>query len=151
MYLIGILIFLAFLILLTGFVGSPGQMVFVDPASFVVILAVTVPILLASGLLPDLGKGFRLMGSRTNPFSLIELKRIRQALRLTFRTLLMSGCLGTLVGLVALLSALDKPERFGPAIAVAILTFLYALVFSFLLLPISARVNTMIDTLQEDD
>ena len=149
MYLIGILIFLVFLVALASFSGPLG--IFIDLPSLVVILAVTVPIQMASGLLPDLGKGFRLMGSRTNPYSLIELKRIRQSLRLAFRSLLLSGGLGSLVGTISLLAHLEDPARIGPSLAIAMLTFLYAMVLSFLLLPIHARVHAMIDTLEEAD
>jgi hypothetical protein len=76
MYLIGIIVFLVLTTLLMTISAPP--MVFLDFPSLLVILGVTVPILLASGLLPDLGKGFRLMTAKENPFSLFELKRIRR-------------------------------------------------------------------------
>lgn len=149
MYLIGIIVFLVLTTLLMTISAPP--MVFLDFPSLLVILAVTVPILLASGLLPDLGKGFRLMTAKENPFSLFELKRIRQACHLTQRVLPLAGVLGTLVGLVGLLTHLDDPTKIGPAVAMSLLTFIYAVVMLFVILPIRAKTDTIIDTMEEAD
>ena len=65
------------------------------------------------------------------------------------------GMIGTLVGLVQMLSAMDDPKSIGPAMAVALLTTLYgAMVANMIALPISdkcklraeeeARVKSMI-------
>ena len=149
MYLIGIIVFLVLTTLLMTISAPP--MVFVDFPSLLVILGVTVPILLASGLLPDLGKGFRLMTARENPFSLFELKRIRQACHLTQRVLPLAGVMGTLVGLVGMLTHLDDPTKIGPAVAMSLLTFIYAVVMLFVILPIRAKTETIIDTMEEAD
>ena len=147
MYLIGIIVFLALTSVLMTFSAPP--LVFLDFPSLLVILGVTVPILLASGLLPDLGKGFRLMTAKENPFTLLELKRIRQACRLTQRTLPLAGVLGTLVGLVGMLTHLDDPTKIGPAVAMSVLTIVYAIILLFVILPIRARTDTIIDTMEE--
>jgi hypothetical protein len=149
MYLIGIIVFLVLTTLLMTISAPP--MVFLDFPSLLVILGITVPILLASGLLPDLGKGFRLMTAKENPFSLFELKRIRQACHLSQRVLPLAGVLGTLVGLVGLLTHLDDPTKFGPAVAMSLLTFIYAAVMLFVILPIHAKTDTIIDTMEEAD
>ena len=149
MYLIGILLFIAFMIGVTAITASP--IVYVGFPSLLVILAVTVPILLAAGLLPDLGKGFRLMTAKENPFSLFELKRIRQACQLTQRSLPLAGVLGTLVGLVGMLTRLDDPTKIGPAVAVAMLTTIYAIVFLFVILPIRAKVDAVMDTMEDSN
>ena len=58
------------------------------------------------------------------------------------------GMIGTLIGLVQMLSRLDDPASIGPAMAVAILTTLYGSLMSTLLfLPISAKLRAR--TLQE--
>lgn len=147
MYLIGIILFIAFMVGVTALTASP--LVYVDIPSLLVILAVTVPILLAAGMLSDLGKGFRLMAAKENPFSLFELKRIRQACQLAQRSLPLAGVLGTLVGLVGMLTHLDDPTKIGPAVAVALLTTIYSIVLLFVILPIRAKVDAVIDTMEE--
>ena len=52
------------------------------------------------------------------------------------------GMIGTLVGLVAMLSNMDDPKSIGPAMAVALLTTLYgAVMANMLLLPIAAKLG----------
>ena len=52
------------------------------------------------------------------------------------------GMIGTLIGLVAMLSNMDDPKSIGPAMAVALLTSLYgAFLANIICLPISAKLN----------
>ena len=52
------------------------------------------------------------------------------------------GMIGTLVGLVAMLSNMDDPKSIGPAMAVALLTTLYgAIMANMMLLPIAAKLG----------
>jgi len=52
------------------------------------------------------------------------------------------GMIGTLIGLVQMLQAMDDPSSIGPAMAVALLTTLYGAVLAFLLfLPIASKLE----------
>ena len=52
------------------------------------------------------------------------------------------GMLGTLIGLIQMLSQLSNPETIGPAMAVALLTTFYGVLFSTLLfLPIAGKLK----------
>ena len=52
------------------------------------------------------------------------------------------GMIGTLIGLVAMLSNMDDPKSIGPAMAVALLTTLYgSFLANIICLPISAKLN----------
>ena len=56
------------------------------------------------------------------------------------------GMIGTLVGLVQMLAAMDDPAKIGPAMAIALLTTLYgALVANLICLPISDKLASKID------
>jgi len=53
------------------------------------------------------------------------------------------GMIGTLVGLVQMLSAMDDPKSIGPAMAVALLTTLYgAIIANLIALPISDKLES---------
>jgi flagellar motor component MotA len=121
--------------------------VFVDLASLLVILALSAAVLVASGLMGDFFKGFKLMGQKANPYSAIELKRIQAAVKLAVCALLLSGGVGTIVGVVAILSGMGDSTALGPNFAVALLTTLYALVFVLVLLPVQARVKAVLGTM----
>jgi flagellar motor component MotA len=146
MYFIGVSIFLVLLIAVT-FTGT-SAMVFVDLPSFLLILAVSIPMLLASGLLPDFLKGFKLMGQKVNYYSAIDLKRILEANNLAVKTFLLSGGLGLILGAVAILSKLGDISKIGPYLALSLLTIFYALIFTCLILPIRARVKTILNTME---
>jgi len=52
------------------------------------------------------------------------------------------GMIGTLVGLVAMLSNMDDPKSIGPAMAVALLTTLYGAMFANMFaLPVSDKLS----------
>ena len=52
------------------------------------------------------------------------------------------GMIGTLIGLVAMLSNMDDPKSIGPAMAVALLTTLYgAFLANVIAIPIAAKLN----------
>lgn len=56
------------------------------------------------------------------------------------------GMIGTLVGLVAMLSNMDDPKSIGPAMAVALLTTLYgAMLANMIAIPISDKLNVRRD------
>ena len=52
------------------------------------------------------------------------------------------GMIGTLIGLVQMLSAMDDPKKIGPAMAVALLTTLYgAMIANMMALPIANKLE----------
>lgn len=145
MYLVGLVIFIFFLIAIASF--SAGMVAFIDIPSLLVIVGLSFPIVMASGLMPDFLKGFVLMGSKTNPYSIVELKRIEQANGLAIKSFLLSGILGTLIGFVGLFSHVSNPDVVLPSMAVALITVPYSLVFVFIVLPIDAKVKAVLSTL----
>lgn len=146
MYIIGIVVFLALLAGLAFLSGAP--LVFLDLPSLAVILVLWLSVLMVSGLLGDFFKGFKLMGQKENLYSAIDLKRICEALRLSIRTVALSGVFGTLTGFVGLLSHAADASAIMPGCAVAMLTLLYALVFAFVLLPVQSRARSVLATLE---
>lgn len=146
MYFIGIIIFLAFLVLLSSF--SSGLMSFFDLSSLAVILAFSIPTLMASGLLPDFLKGFRLMGQKVNHYTKLDLERILEAANLAIKALLLSGTIGLILGFAGVLRNLANPSQLGPNLAIALMTILYSLVFISMILPIKSRVRTIIKMME---
>jgi flagellar motor component MotA len=145
MYFIGLIVYLALLIGTTFFVGSPAC--FIDLPSIVVILVLSFSMLLASGLLPDLLRGFKIMGKKENTCTVLELQKTEIAVGMTIKLLLLSGFLGFLIGLVAMLATLGDTSLIGRNLAITMLTMLYAMLIILILLPVQARVKAIIKTL----
>jgi flagellar motor component MotA len=148
MYIIGITIFLAFLAFSASMSG--GLSAFVDLPSIILILSFSIPMLMASGLTKDFTRGFRIMGQKINTSSLLELRKTQTALKLMIKLLLFSGLIGTLTGIVGMSINMHDLSNFMPNLAVSLLTLLYSLLLVCLLLPVKARVNTIILTMKKD-
>ena len=146
MYYIGILIYLFVVGFLFNF--STEMKHYIDFPSLVVVLGITAIIIVSSGLAKDLVNGFKLMKSRVNTFSLIELKKMEIAVRLAIKSILLSGVLGTMSGTIAILSNIEVIEHLWPSFGVAILTLMYAIVITFLLMPIASRIRATIASLE---
>ncbi len=148
MYFLGLVVFIVFLICSTMLSGSIAS--FIDLPSIVITLAFSIPLLMASGLLPDFVRGFKIMGQKFNTWSLFELKKTEIAIQLMIKLLLFSGLLGGIIGIVSILSNLSDISKIGPNLAVTILTFLYSVLFVFILLPVKAKVKAIIITLDKE-
>ncbi len=146
MFIIGIVIFLALLAGVAFLSGAP--LIYLDLPSLAVILTLSLAVLLISGLLGDFFKGFKLMTQKENIYSSIELKRIGEALKLSIRTVLLSGVFGTLTGLIGSLSNLSDPASIPQSFGAAALTLLYAIVLTFILLPVQAKAKAVLATLE---
>jgi flagellar motor component MotA len=146
MYIIGLIIYLALLIGLAFFSGAPVS--FIDFPGLILILAFTVSMLLASGLLPDFVRGLKAMGKKVNEYSLLELEKTDIALKLAIKLLLFSGTLGTMIGIIAMLAQMTDMSLFLKNLAVALLTMLYSVLLVFILLPVKAKIKAIIKTVE---
>ncbi len=144
MYYIGLALFIVILLLISGLSGAPTA--FIDFPSLIVIFGISVPILMASGLFKDFMRGFKVMSSKDNLYTPVELKRTLVAINLASRALILSGIIGTFTGIVGMLVHIDKISMIGPSFAVAILTVIYALVFTGMIMPIKFRVEAVLST-----
>ncbi|MBS7525382.1 hypothetical protein KHM83_01680 [Fusibacter paucivorans] len=145
MYLIGIGIFLAFVVFLT-FVAS-GYALYIDFPSVIVILGMTIPVLMASGLIKDFVNGFKLMNQREVMFSKMEIHKIVIAVTLGIRTILVSSFLGVLAGGITILAQLSTIESILPSLSVDFIILFYGLIFITILLPIRAKAEAVLKTM----
>ena len=145
MYLLGILIFMVLLVYST--LLSATLNVYIDFPSILLIIGFTIPILMASGLLGDFIKGFRVMSEKENSFTKLELNRMLIANKLSITLFLLSGIMGSIIGGIGILTHLSNMQ-IGPSLAMAVLTFFYALVLTLLLIPIQAKIKTILSTFE---
>ena len=111
-------------VILVGAIG-PGIASFIDVRSTMIVLGGTFALVL-------IGLGIHGKGRRANLY-LWQLVTVG---------LFVGGFLGTLVGLILMLEKLNDPGSIGPAMAIALLTDLYALIcLAVLSFPIEDRLN----------
>lgn len=75
----------------------------------------------------------------------VQLENAEYALGYGIKVIIISGITTTLISFVTILGYLNEPTQLGPNLAVAILTLLYGIVLSFILLIIKARVHKRIN------
>ncbi len=142
MYMIGVSVFLALLILATSFSGTSSA--FIDYPSVLIILLMTLPIVIGSGLFQDLKRSFKVAMSKKNVFTRIELEKSLIAVDLTMKMIALSGGIGTLIGLIAILRYLSDLSTLGPNLSVAMLTLFYALFGIGIFMPIKAKIKVFL-------
>ncbi len=97
---VGILLFIAFVMLLMGILAGGTLAAFIDAPSMFIVLGISVPLVYVRGF---------------------TWKRFR-------RLLVSAGAIGTVTGLVLMLQNLDDPAQIGPGMATALITLYYSLV-----------------------
>lgn len=141
MYLVSILalfIMLVFMCIIQGLELT----YLIDLPSILLILLITIPILMSTGLFRDFNNAFRLgMRKKEENVTLRELKRAVEAVSLAIRTILLSGVLVSVIQCVAILRNLDDPSFLGSMLSLAILVIVYAMGLALLLLPLRTRLK----------
>ena len=141
--ILGFILFILTLIL----IFSPMAIV-IDFQSLIVILGITIPVLLLSGLFKDFVKSFRLLTLSENPFSKIELKKMQASIKLTIKLLGFSGILAAFVGIIASLNGFTDMAILFSNLAISLIAPLYSVLFIIILLPIEAKIKAILSTLE---
>lgn len=144
--------FLSFLAIILGSVlilgitpmGFGRMFNFFDFNSFLVLLLITFPILISSGLLKDFQNSFRLVIGKKKGGSLTEIKKAKEAVDLVGKTLLYVGAFIAMFSMVIILGNIDDPNALGPSIAITVLSLLYALAINLILLPLKSKLKMML-------
>lgn len=111
-----------------------------DLVTLLSLLLVIVTIMLSAGLHRDFFHAFRLALSKRGNFSLLELKRAKEAVDLALKAIVGGGVLNFSVGAVQSLYA-DRLAIIPPNLAVSTLGILYAIFMYLLLIPIQAKLK----------
>ena len=141
--ILGFILFILTLIL----IFSPMAIV-IDFPSLIVILGITIPVLLLSGLFKDFVKSFRLLTLSENPFSKIELKKMQASIKLAIKLLGFSGVLAAFVGVIASLNGFTDMAILFSDLAISLIAPLYSVLFIIILLPIDAKIKAILSTLE---
>lgn len=141
MYFISILAIILVSVILTF---SVSVQYFVDLPSLLLILLLSIPILISSGLLKDFNNAFHIALGKKKSNGLIEIKRALEAVNMMIWTFLCSGLFLFLASMITVLHSLDDPSYLGPVISVSLLCFIYGAALALLLLPIKAILQVRI-------
>lgn len=133
-FIVGEILFVGLIVLAIYFSGN-GFGAFIDIPSFIVIIAGVVGMSLMSFSPSEIINAHLHFFSDSGTKEEMELSAYFWLC--VIRNLYIVGILATLIGLVGMLQNLSDPNAIGPAMAIALLTFFYAIFFS-VMLPIPA-------------
>lgn len=150
MYLIALFLLILTLIV-TAVFGQPLVSIYniLDLPSLFIILLITFPMLLASGLFPDLKRAFKVITYKKVSYTRLELQRALEAVRLTVKLIVFSGIFGSLIGFINILKFLSDAEYLGPNLSVMLISTLYSIFAGFIFMPISAKLKVMLFSMEE--
>lgn len=120
---------------------------FIDLPGLIFLALLVIPAVCISGFAKDFGKGLAISMHKNPEVTLLQLNKSIEAVKLVQKLLIYAGVFISLFSFVVVVqvmpdavqySAQEYMQVFGNNFAVAILPLMYALVFSLLLLPVSA-------------
>ena len=146
MYILSVIVVIVsvFLLASAGEVGVFGIFHFFDIVSMLIVIIIFISMMVASGLLKDFNNAFRLTIGKKNAKSILELKRAKEAVKFAGKLFIMSGFLGTLMGIIMVAYSCSTIKSIMINMSVALLTMFYGLVLYILLLPIQLRIEIKI-------
>ncbi len=134
-----------------GMMNSLGSCI--DVYSLLLVVIIVIPVMASMGMLKDFNLAFKLTLGKKQASSLSELKRAKQAVSYFIRSTLCAGAVGTLFGVIQVLSFFrDELAQLTAGLGVAVCSLLYAFVIAIVLLPIEARLERkMIEFMENEE
>ena len=141
-FMIGIVV-LAFFVWLTIIMwgGAPAVAYFIDFPSILYVLMMTVVVLIISGTWRDFLKAFPLAMKKLASTEVRQVKKSMFAVKTAMVAVNAVGVMAFIIGIVIILGKLTDFARIGENLVVAMLSVMYGLVVTLLLIPIYTRLK----------
>lgn len=154
MYILSIIgvIFSVILLNLVSKNGLGSMLVYYDVVSMLQLIVLIVPILASAGLIKDFNNALKMALGKKKAVSMLQLKKAKEAVKLTEKICLASGVLGTCCGIIRVFYDY-KYEDMASIIAglgVAMITLFYAIIIYLLLLPIESKIEIRISEYMQE-
>lgn len=147
MYLLSVICVILMTAVLCGTLGMGGSTMFYrfcDFSTIIFLVLFLVPLLISGGLLKDFSNAFRLVIGKKEAGSLQELKRAKEAVSLTIKIMMVVSIFICAIEGIFIIYSMDDLTKLGPSFSVALLSLIYGMGTSLVLLPLQARLNVKI-------
>lgn len=144
-------IFVSFFMVLNTYHGASLFPYFVDMPSMLMLLLITFPMLISSGLLKDFNRSFKLVISKKQEVTLTQLKRSLEAVNYVIKTLLYVSIFTVVSTLVIVYGSVTDTRMLYANLAVAVLPMVYGFFLILILLPVKTRLKVMIIDFVQDN
>lgn len=120
--------------------GINGLFTFWNAPSLIIVLVITLSMLMLSDNLSDFTRGFNIVMS-SKEYTTKELNSSYNAIDTSIKLIYLSGFIGIMIGCIGILSQIDDPSAYGPALAVALLTVFYSALINIFLYATRAKIK----------
>ena len=135
---------LCFMMYILG-MGGPDIIWFLDMPSLFLIVGFLILGLGISGQMKYFWLGIKASYVTDKGIEKIQLEKAEYALEFGIKIVILTGIIAALISFITIMGNLDDPSALGPNLAVMILTVLYGIVFSMILMVFKARVHNRIE------
>ena len=135
---------LCFMVYILG-MGGPNIIWFLDMPSLFLIVGFLILGLGISGQMKYFWLGIKASCVTDKGIEKIQLEKAEYALEFGIKIVILTGIIAALISFITIMGNLDDPSALGPNLAVMILTVLYGIVFSMILMVFKARVHNRIE------
>ena len=127
------------------FVTSGGKLLYaVDPPIIAFFILVILPLLFVSGRAGDFGRAWKIALGKCD-YPLAQLKNASNACSFITKLIFVDAALQSFIGLHSMLNCLEDISSLRANLAVAVLPFFYALIFTLCTLSLKAAVDRKIN------
>ena len=132
--------------------GFSNMLIYYDVISMLQLIVLIIPILAAAGLIKDFNNALKLALGKKKAGSMLQLKRAKEAIKLTERICIASGVMGTCCGIIRIFYTYEKGATASlvAGLGVAMLTLFYSLIIYLLLLPIESKIEIKISEYMQE-
>lgn len=142
-FMIGIVVlafFVWLIIIMWG--GAPAVAYFIDFPSILYVLIMTVVVLIISGTWKDFLKAFPLAMKKIASTEIHQVKKSMFAVKTAMVAVNAVGVMAFIIGMVIICGKLSDLASLGPNFVVAMLSIMYGIAITILLIPIYTRLKT---------
>lgn len=138
-------LFFVFGAILLMFYTSGGKPIYaVDTPIIVLFILVVVPLLFVTGMAGDFGRAWKIAFGKKD-YPLAQLKNASNACSFITKLIFVDAALQSFIGLHSMLNCLEDISSLRANLAVAVLPFFYALIFTLCTLTLKAAVDRKIN------
>lgn len=131
--------------------GFSGFYMFMDGPALFFMLAFLLLTLWGTGAIKDFTNGIKIGLGFKKTYSMLELKKAEQTLHLIMRSQLFCGCIIATMSIISMLYHMEMPSTIGPALALGLVSILYALIISLILTPFKSRIHMLLIAYAEEN
>lgn len=142
MYFIILLLYAVLVPIICSFQTTGQSLNYFDLVSIALMLLLTIPMFIASGMVKDFTKALRFMFNSKIEYERNDYRKMLEAVTLLIKLNICAGLFTMVAGFVTILGTLSDMASLGPRIMTTITAIFYSLFICLILFPIQSKIKS---------